>query len=218
MTGAATWNSLEVVKLAVAALTPLIVVAAGFWLNRRLKSLEQAQWARQKVVERRIRAYDEMAPKLNQLFCFYCYIGTWKELIPPDVVKLKRELDAIAHISAPLFDPLFLERYNALLEACFSTFGDWGDDAKLRTLPDRRRQAAGDAWSAEWDRCFVDPSEAPEPSLVKESYAEMMAYLAWAIGAKEVSAHQLGTTELPGNFRSGPVGMVSSIRGDDSNP
>lgn len=216
MSAGATWNSLEAVKLAVAALTPVLVVIAGFWLNRRLKSLEHAQWARQKVVERRIRAYDELAPQLNKLFCFFCYIGTWKELTPPHVISLKRELDATAHISAPLFDPEFLQRYNKLMEVCFSTFGNWGEDAKLRTLPDRRIQVSADAWDPTWDRCFVAPDEAPEPSEVKDAYAELMRYLAWAIGAKEVSAHLLGTTQLPGNFRDTPVGTVSRIQPDDA--
>lgn len=61
----ATWNSLEIAKLVVAGLTPLFVATIGFWLNRRLKSLEQAQWSQQKVIERRIKAYDELAQPLN---------------------------------------------------------------------------------------------------------------------------------------------------------
>lgn len=205
------WNSLEIAKLAVAALTPVFVATVGFWLNRRLKSLEQAQWSQQKVVERRIKAYDELAKPLNQLFCFYCYVGLWKELTPPDLVQLKRRLDEMAHISAPLFDNYFLEHYAALMDACFETFGQWGDDAKLRTLPDRREEAAGDAWDPEWSACFVPRDEAPEPEEVKVAYAQLMAYLAAAIGAVGVDAHLLGSTPLPGNFDTRAAGMVSRI-------
>jgi hypothetical protein len=210
----AAWSSLEITKLVVAGLTPVLVAFFGFWLNRRLRSLEQAQWSRQKVIERRIRAYDEMAKPVNELFCFYCYVGTWKNLAPPNVVKLKRQLDQTAHISAPLFDHEFLEKYNALLDRCFSTFGRWGDDAKLRTLPDRRREAAGDTWQDKWDACFSPRGEVSEPGDVKAAYAEFMAYLARAMGAVEVDSHLLGSSPIPGNFERRAAGIVSPTEAD----
>lgn len=208
------WTSLEVAKLVVAALTPVFVAIAGFWLNRRLKALEQAQWAQQKVIERRIAAYDEMAPQLNRLYCFFCYVGSWKEMSPPDLVKLKRELDQIAHVSAPLFDQQFLTRYNDFLDRCFATFGGWGEDAKLRTLPDRRKQAAGNAWKVEWNRCFATRGDATEPSMVKAAYGELMAYLGRAMGAENVDAHLLGGARVPGNVDRTLVGVVSRTAPD----
>jgi hypothetical protein len=215
MEAAATWNSLEIAKLVIAALTPLLLAAAGFWLNRRLKSLEQAQWSQQKVIERRIKAYDELAPPLNDLFCFYCYVGSWKEQAPPDVVRLKRRLDRIAHISAPLFDSQFLKVYEGLLNTCFATFGRWGDDAKLRTLPDRREEAPGADWQAGWADCFANRSQASEPTEVKDAYAALMSYLARAIGAVDVEEHLLGAAHMPGNFDSRAAGLVSQIQRDD---
>jgi hypothetical protein len=130
-------------------------------------------------------------------------------------VKLKRELDQTAHTSAPLFDQHFLQRYNTLLAKCFATFGRWGDDAKLRTLPDRRHEVAGRCWEANWDHCFTSRDEASEPSEVKTAYADLMAYLAGAIGAVEVDAHLLGSAQIPGNFDSRAAGMVSRTRPDD---
>lgn len=205
------WNSLEVAKLVVAAATPVFVVIVGFWLNRRLKSLEQAQWSQQKVIERRIVAYDELAKPLNQILCFFCYVGTWKEITPPDLVKIKRDLDQKAHISAPLFDQNFLLYYNHIMDICFSTFGAWGEDAKLKTLPDRREQISGSNWKKEWSACFTARSEASEPEVVRDAYAQLMAYLAAAIGAVEVDAHLLSSTEMPGNFDSRAAGVVSRI-------
>jgi hypothetical protein len=180
-----------------------------------LKSLEQAQWSQQKVIERRIKAYDELVRPLNQLFCFFCYVGSWKEQDPPTVVKLKRQLDQTAHISAPLFDEYFLPQYNALINRCFSTFGGWGDDAKLLTFSDRRREVAVEDWPAEWDGCFAPRDEASKPGEVKEAYAELMAYLARAIGADQVDAHLLGSTQVPGDFDRRAAGMVSETMSDD---
>lgn len=200
------------VKLLVGIATPLAVAGVGYWLNQRLTSLEQAQWSQQKVIERRIKAYDELARPLNQLYCFYCYIGTWKELIPPDVVKMKRELDQTAYVSAPLFDPEFLDRYNAMIGACFKTFGRWGADAKLKTLPERRQEAAGDSWRAEWNTCFTLPDEATEPEVIENLYGKVMAYLATEIGVAEVNAHLLASARLPGNFDVRAAGVVSPAR------
>jgi hypothetical protein len=215
MVNQATWNSLEVAKLVVGALTPVFVAAVGFWLNRRLKALEQAQWAHQKVVERRIHAYDQLAKPLNDLFCFFCYVGSWKEMNPPDVVKLKRQLDQTAHISAPLFDEEFLERYNALIDKCFDVFRGWGDDAQLRTLTYRRVEAAGEDWQADWNACFVGQHKATEPSDVKAAYAELMAYLGRAMGAVDVDEHLLGSGRVPGNYDRTTVGLVSGTAPDE---
>ena len=59
MSPTATWNSLEVVKLIVAAPTPLAVAALGWWLSRQLKRFEHLQWASQKAVEKRLEVLFE---------------------------------------------------------------------------------------------------------------------------------------------------------------
>lgn len=197
---ASAWSSLEVVKILVATLTPVLVVAVGFWVNRRLKALEAAQWAQQKVVERRIKAYDELAPSLNELYCYFSFIGIWSERTPPEIVKLKRQLDQTAHISAPLFDEEFLALYNALIDTCFETFAGWGQDPLLRTYSGRRQVAMGVDWQAEWDRGFSSAEAASPPSQVKLRYADLMAYLARAMGAIQADAHMLGAGHLPRGY------------------
>jgi hypothetical protein len=207
----AVWNSLEVVKLLVGALTPILVGMAGFWLNRRLKALEAAQWAQQKIVERRIAAYDELAVPLNQLFCYFAYLGSWKEIMPPEVVAMKRAVDQCAHISAPLFDGKFLAVYNGFIDCCFATFGGWGEDAKLRTLTDRRRQAVGSEWEPSWDECFAEPTIASSPEATRSAYTAVMTYLARAMGATQVDAHMLGTGTLPINYEIPAPQVVSPM-------
>lgn len=71
------WSSLEIVKLAVAACTPF----------------ERAQWTNQKLIERRIAVFDEMAPLLNDLFCFFRFVGDFRAITPPEAVSRKRSLD-----------------------------------------------------------------------------------------------------------------------------
>lgn len=47
--------TLEGVKLAVGALTPIAVTVLGWWITRHLKRIEQLQWANQKAVDKRMR-------------------------------------------------------------------------------------------------------------------------------------------------------------------
>jgi hypothetical protein len=125
------------------------------------------------------------------------------------MIRLKRTLDERAHISAPLFDRDFLTVYNDLLDRCFTTFAGWGEDAKLRTLTDRRKMALGDRWKPEWDECFVARSEAPAPSEIRTAYTSLMTYLAAAMGATEADAHILGSGRLPANYDTQLVRVVS---------
>jgi hypothetical protein len=208
------WNSLEAAKLAAAALTPIVVAGAGYWLNRRLKSLEGAQWAQQKIVERRIQAYDEIAPDLNRLYYYFAYIGSWKQSTPPDIVDLKRRVDERAYVSAALFDRDFLLVFTELMDLCFATFGMWSADARLRTLPDRRKQAMGDTWDPAWDECFAERAQAVAPKQVKVAYTSVMAYLAAAMGATEVDAHMLGTGRTPANYDVSQIRVLSEIPSD----
>lgn len=214
MPATALWNSLEIAKLTVAALTPIVVAGAGYWLNRRLKSLEAAQWAQQKIVERRIRAYDELAPEMNRLYCYFAYVGSWKESTPADMVGLKRHMDERAYVSAPLFDRDFLRLYTELTDLCFSTFGRWGEDARLRTLTDRRKPAFGGRWDPRWDECFTERSRAVAPEQVKVAYTGMMGYLAAAMGATEVDVHMLGTGRTPANYDTTRIRVLSEIPPD----
>lgn len=61
------WNSLEVVKIVVAVLTPVLLLALGVVVNGAARRVENAQCANRKLVELQIDIYKEMAPRLNEL-------------------------------------------------------------------------------------------------------------------------------------------------------
>ncbi len=176
------WNNLELAKLIVGVLTPLSVVGLGFWVNRRLKKIEYLQWANQKVIEKRLKVYEEIAPLLNDILCYFTYIGCWKELTPPDVVQIKRKLDRIAYVNAPLLPPEFIGKYNEFMNLCFSTYSEWGRDALLRTQNGRRRQGYPGNWKVEWDSCFAPDNEVTEPAAIRKSYSDFLAFFASSLG------------------------------------
>jgi len=171
----------EIAKLVVAMLTPVVVVMVGFWVNKRIKDLEQYQWANQKVIEKRIDFYFLVAPLLNDILCFYTYVGEWKKTKPIDILERKRELDRIFSITSPLLPTMVLEHYQDFVGECFETFTGWGQDAKLCTSFDRRKDAFGNEWENTWEHLF-SCDKIGEPNTVQDLYSSLMFELASSLG------------------------------------
>jgi hypothetical protein len=87
------WTSLEVVTLIAQLLTPVAVAGLGLYFTRIAKRFEHLQWRNQRLIEKRIAIYDDLAPHFNDLLCYFTFVGCWKDLTPPEVVKLKRAVD-----------------------------------------------------------------------------------------------------------------------------
>jgi hypothetical protein len=130
---AAEWTSLEIAKLAVSVVTPLLLVGIGFVINRGVQRIENVEWGNRKLIERRISLYDEMAPKLNDLYCFFACVGAFREIDPPTALKRKRELDRSFHVNRFLFSPDLAAKYGSFMDAGFETYHRRG----------QRRQAQG---------------------------------------------------------------------------
>lgn len=176
------WNSLEIAKIAVSALTPFLVIIIGLRINGKLKRLDYLQWTNQKVTEKRIAVFEELAPLLNDLLCYFTYVGCWKEITAPEMIVRKRKMDRIVHVNAPLFSRKFTERYSNFIEACYGTYSGWGKDAKLRTLSKRRREAVGSGWNPEWNECFADEKNCSDPEIVRGEYELLMTCFSEELG------------------------------------
>ncbi|MGI9471750.1 MAG: hypothetical protein ACR2NZ_09480 [Rubripirellula sp.] len=182
------WNSLEVVKLIIGLLTPAALLAISVWLDRRIKEVEHRQWSNQKVIEKRLEVYEKLTPFLNEMMCYFMRIGSWKEHDPTEIVDMKRDLDKIAHIYAPLFSPQFLQKYNEFMSQCFAMYRGAGKDAQLRTECEHYKEAyVGDenddgAWQSEWSEYFTGPDEAVDRNQVREAYQELVGVTAQELG------------------------------------
>ena len=180
------WTSLEIVKLAVSLLTPVALLLLGIWVTRLAEQFKAVLWANQKVIEKRISIYDEMAPLLNDLYCYFTFVGHWKELTPPEVVAIKRKLDKNIYINAPLFSADFRTAHFGFIHRCFETYVGPGLDAKLRTPistqdGDRPRAAPG-GWKDSWDSMFSDLTEWSSRVEIEEAYANLMSCFASELG------------------------------------
>lgn len=179
------WNSLEVVKLALSFLTPVSVAVFGYFISQRLKQFELLQWSNQKIIEKRLMIYDQMAPKLNRLLCFYTWVGIWKEISPEEVLKIKRDLDQTINIYCHLFDKDVFESYQSFIHTLFKTYQGAGVDAKIRSVtkgPDGDRTThCCYTWDNEWDQKF-SINEAPEKAEIRTKYYSVMASLRKSLG------------------------------------
>jgi hypothetical protein len=175
------WNSLEVVKLFISTLTPLLVVIIGFLISRRLKRLDSLQWKNQKVTEKRIAVFEQLAPLLNDVFCYFMRVGGWKEMEPPGVVSKKRAMDRIVHVNRPLFSPAFFVSYQSFIDTCYSVYTGPGRDAELRTSYVEHEQRFGDSWKLEWNNCFAQ-RDLSDPNQVESQYQLLMSSFSAEIG------------------------------------
>lgn len=146
---------LEVVKAAAAVAVPVVVAVLGYRLNQRAKLWEASQWRNQELIKMRVAYYQSLAPQLNDIMCYFTFIGKWKQLTPPNIISIKRTLDREFYSALPLFTPPCEAAYNEFMETCFSMFGDWGEDARLRTGFVRRRDADPESWDHTWQRMFT---------------------------------------------------------------
>ncbi len=178
---------MEVVKLLAAFATPIVVAIVGFFLNKRLKSIDDAQWQNRKIIEKRIDIYDRLAPKLNLLYCFSLFLGYWKEVTPPQALQTKRELDKEVNIYRHLLSDKFYQSYNNFIHTLFRTFTGHGKDALIRSaianeMADRRVHMATD-WKAEYESMF-DTNNSPAQKEIVDAYLNVMEELRKCIGLK----------------------------------
>lgn len=192
------WPSIEIAKLVIAALTPIAVAILGLYLTRLAKRSEHNQWRNQRLIEKRIVVYDDLAPHLNDLLCYFTFVGCWKDLNPPDVVAMKRLVDKKIYLAAPLFPEIFFSACSRFVGLCFSTFQGWGQNATLRTPIERRKQAAGDAWEQGWNDCFSN--DVTNVEAIRSAYQEIMSIFSREIGLNP-SCTDLPIGDYPANIR-----------------
>ena len=194
------WNSLEIAKLLVGGATPVVVVVLGLWFTRIAKRLEERQWSDRTVVERRLRVYDEMAPDLNDLLCYFTYVGRYKSFKPPSIVALKRDLDRKFHLAAPLFSRTRLAIAITISSTSASRLTpdgakeqgcerSTGGDAKPRVVIGRQTGSG----------CSQARKKRSDPNHVRSSYQALMENFASELGVG-LSPDRIHAGRVPGNI------------------
>lgn len=172
---------LDLVSTLAAVAVPVVVAVVGYRLNQRLKLWEASQWRNQELIKARLQYFGQLAPMLNDLMCYFTFIGRWKELSPPEVVALKRDTDRLFLSVAPLFSQRAVDAYNEFMGCCFVTYAGWGADARIRSGFVWRRDSWPDQWRPEWEELFThaaqDEIKEDEMSEVRRHYDRLLAAL-----------------------------------------
>ncbi len=166
------WNSLKIAILIIATLAPIIIAFLVFRYNRIIKRLNKKHQTNQRIVEKRIEIYDRIGPKLNDILCFYCYSGNWKEITPIDIIRLKKELDKDIKIYTPLFSNDLSKKYIDFIHLCFVSFSGWEHKEKIKSLYEIRQEHNVE-WNDDWIQ-FFDTNNVIEAIKMKERYIELI--------------------------------------------
>ena len=166
---------LELAKLGVAALTPLVTGLVGVFVLRMGTRIEAARHVNQQLLNKRLELFEEIAPKLNDIHCFYQSIGHWAELDPQEIIRRKRAIDRAVQVNRYLFSADFWDTYQRFEQAHFEMFSAPGRPARLRLDVAHLGERLGDCFKQEWL-----PQAAPgggSHELQGERYQELMHIL-----------------------------------------
>jgi hypothetical protein len=157
--------------------TPIVVAVAAYVFARRQSRNEE-------LLRARLDYYKKLVPDLNLVMCYLMFIGTWRDVSPPELIATKRRLDTEFYCAIPLFSEPVREAYEAFGAVCFATFGMWGADARIRSNAYRRRQAwcrSDIAWDSAWDAMFTKREHEAIPAVelltVKQAHDRVIAAL-----------------------------------------
>jgi hypothetical protein len=130
----------------------------GIILVRVGTKLDTSKQIHQELLRKRLRLFEEVAPLLNDVFCFFQAIGHWAELSPEEVIKRKRAIDRSLQVNRYLFRSDFWEAYQQFEKAHFEMFAAVGRPARLRLDMAHIRERIGQAFKEDW-KPFVSAKE-----------------------------------------------------------
>lgn len=178
---------------ACAATTAILVAVFGWVITRR-------QSRNQLLLSARIDYYRQIAPDLNRLVTYMMFIGAWRDITPPEIIALKRRLDSVFYVAAPLFSPPVTSAYEAFMKRCFASFGSWGDDALIRSSPYRRRLSwqAAPPWNTDWGRMFeLSEDESVEAASLEELRSTYDGLVSALVGDLNINRARSEYTSAP---------------------
>jgi len=163
---------LLIAALVLAILTPVVFSVLAVRFSRIIKDMKKKQWSNHKIVEKRMEVYGRMAPKLNDLYCFYCYVGNWDRIMPEDILELKRDLDKDMDTYFSLFSDLLSKKYRGFMLLCFISASGWEHEMKIKSLYELRQQNCVN-WDDKWIPYF-DTNNVVEATRIKEAYFSLI--------------------------------------------
>lgn len=178
-----------------ATIAPILTALFGLIIAWIAISFDKRKNTNQELIKKRISVYEDIAPRANDILCYFTCIGPWRTLDPSIIINHKREMDRSIYVYGALFSQDLEKKFHDFIHLSFSTFNGMGQPAKLRANISILKQQWGTTWKPEWDQSFVSnqPVNAKE---LRESYHELLNQFSVEIGARR--RHARRTTRLRG--------------------
>ena len=174
VTNSSVWNSLEVVRIGIDVLVPLVLLMIGLWAKKIGERIEQRASFSQMEVEWRIRVFEEINPLLNAMYCFFNYVGEWKTMSPGQIIQIKRRCDRIIYSHRFFWSAELMRSYAEFVGMCFEEYTGIGQDLRLRANVEMYRKGA-EKWEESWEDMFVPPDERIRRAEFGRRYEHLLA-------------------------------------------
>jgi hypothetical protein len=176
-------HRLEVWKVFLSILTPLVLVALTFVVNNAIQERGALLKREEQILAEKQKIYAELGRKLNVFYVYVADVGDFRSYTPPRVVELKREADRQFFIYRPYWSEATEKRYNEYMKAAFLTYTGAGLPAKINASK-TEKVAAYEVdklkWEPAWDEYFT---EKVDPEISSKYYALVSSLLADTVNA-----------------------------------
>jgi hypothetical protein len=92
-------------------------------------------------VAQRFKLWEKVSPGMNDIYCYFLRVGSWKELDGQKVLARKREIDSVMYSNQIMWSVGFFRAYEEFMGEAFKTFRGSGLDAALRTSLEKRTES-----------------------------------------------------------------------------
>ncbi len=162
-------------NLVISAITPIVTGTIGLVILRLGTRLEQSKQLNQALLYKRLSFFEDVAPRLNDIHCFYQAVGHWAELDPKAVIERKRHIDRAMYINRHLFGDRLVDEYRNFEKEYFELFASAGRPARLRLDTDHVCKLIGEAFKPDW-QAALSPNRGSRAEQEK-AYENLMAFL-----------------------------------------
>lgn len=165
------WNSLEVAKVIASFTTPILVLVLGIFINNSIKDSERSTSFRSKI-------YETIGKDLNDIYSYLTFVGSWKEITPPEIIAKKRAMDKAMYTYRPFFSEELFSTYEKFMSEAFAPYGAAGKDARIRSgikTDDGDRTIHSVEWKPEWEERFTKEHKNGEQRTAYNDFLKQLA-------------------------------------------
>ena len=167
---------MDILKIAVSALTPIAIALVGYWIQRALAEQSRTWKLQERLADRRVAIYEKIAEDLNRIYCYVMDVGGFKGETPESIISAKRNVDKDMFAYQALWPPETFALFLEYMDSAFDTYEAVGEDAKIRTNSSEKkvaRQKLDQDWPAGWEDRFTGKRDPHH----KERYARLISRL-----------------------------------------